>query len=73
MRRARTANEEGVAGEDGLVAAVLHVVADAVLGVARRVDALDGDVANLEGIPVLGRPGHTVAVLAADDVQLGVT
>lgn len=70
-RSFRTANEEGIASKDGLARAVFHEEADAVLGVAWRVDALDGNVANLEGLLVLGCLGHALAVLAANDVELG--
>lgn len=66
----RTANEEGITGEDGLVVAVLHEPADAVLGVARRVEGLDGDTANVEGGSVGGRLGHALALLASDDGKL---
>lgn len=63
--------EEGVAGEDDLVVAVLHEPADAVLGVARRVEALDRDAADLEPIAVAGSGRDGLAVLAADDLQVG--
>lgn len=62
--------EQRVAREHDLVAAVLHEPADAVLRVARRVEALDGDVADLEALAVARRLGHCLAVLAADDGEL---
>jgi hypothetical protein len=37
--------------------------------VARRVQRLDGDAANVEGLAVFGRPRHLLAVLAADDFE----
>lgn len=67
-----TADEERVAGKDGLAGAILHVVTDAVLRVARRVHGLDRNVANLEHLFVLGRLRDALAVLAADDAELGV-
>ena len=68
-----TSNEQSIASKDGLVVSVLGKEADAVLSVARRMHTLESDVAQLEGLAVAGRLGHTFAVLAADDVQLGVT
>ena len=68
-----TSNEQSIAGKDGLVVPVLGKEADAVLSVTRRVHTLESDVAQLEGLAVARRLGHTFAVLAADDVQLGVT
>lgn len=67
-----TTDEERVAGKDGLARAVLHVVADAVLGVAGRVDRPDGNVANLKDLLVLGGLRDALAVLTANDVELGV-
>ena len=62
--------EQRIAREDDLVVAVLHKVADAVLGVARRVQRLDADVLpDGKGLAVAGRLGHLLAVLAADDVE----
>jgi len=63
--------EQRVAREHDLVPVVLHEPADAVLRVARRVEALDGDVANLEALAVARRLGYGFAVLAADDGELG--
>lgn len=37
---------------------------------ARRVQARDGDAAELEGFFVLWCPGYAVAVLAADDLEV---
>ncbi len=62
--------EQGVAGEDNPVVAVLHEPADAVLGVARGVQALDGDAAESEALAVLGRGRDGLAVLAAKDLQV---
>lgn len=66
-RAARTANEECVTSKDSLVATILGEVADAVLGVAGRVDTPNGDVAELEGLAVCWGLGDTLAVLASDD------
>lgn len=52
-----------------LVLAVLHEEADAVLGVTRRVQGLDGDAADVEGLAVLWCLGYFFAVLAADDLE----
>lgn len=65
-----TADEERVACEYSFIATVLQVVANAVLGVARRVDALHRDAAQLEDLLMLGGLGNTIAVLATDDVEL---
>jgi hypothetical protein len=64
-----TSVKQGVAGKHDLVVAVLHKEADAVLGVAGGVQGLDRDAADVEGLAVLGRPGHLLAVLAADDLE----
>jgi len=61
--------EEGVPREDSLLVAVLHEPADAVLGVAGRVQGLDGDAADAEGLAMGGGACHLFAVLAADDLQ----
>lgn len=61
--------EEGISGEDSLITAVLHEPADAVLSVAGRVQRLDGDAAEVEGLAVGGGAGYFLAVLAADDVE----
>ena len=70
-RLKHTADEERVAGKLSLARLVLHEEADAVLRVARRVHRLHRDAAQLERLAVLGRLGHALAVLAADDVELG--
>ena len=61
--------EESVPRKHDPVIAVLHEEADAVLGVARRVQRLDGDAANVERLAVLGRLGYLIAVLAADHLE----
>jgi hypothetical protein len=48
------ANEKSVSGEDGFVVAVFEQKANAVLSVARGVQSLDLDVANVEGL-AMGR------------------
>lgn len=67
-----TTDEERVACKDGLARAILHVVADAVLGVAGRVDSLDGNVTNLKDLLVLWGLSDALAVFAADNVELRV-
>lgn len=62
--------EESIPRKHDLVVAVLHEEADAVLGVAGRVQRLDGDAANVERVAVLGRLGYLFAVLAADYFKL---
>jgi len=61
--------EEGVPRENRLLIAVLHEPADAVLGVAGRMQGLDGDAADAEGLTVGGGACHLLAVLAADDFE----
>jgi hypothetical protein len=61
--------EQRISRKHDLVVAVLHKEADAVLGVARCVQRLDGDAADVEGLAVLGRPRHLLAVLAANDLE----
>lgn len=63
--------EQRVAREDDLVRAVLHEPADAVLRMARRVQALDGDAADLEARAVGRRLRDGLGVLAGDDGQVG--
>jgi len=61
--------EQRVPGKYNLFIAVLHKPADAVLRVARRVQRLNGDATDREGVTVLGRLSDLLAVLAADDVD----
>lgn len=61
--------EERIPRKHNLVVAILHEEADAVLGVAGRVQRLDGDAANVERLAVLGRLGNDLAVRAADDLE----
>ena len=42
------ADEEGITSEDGALIAILEEVADAVLSVARRMQSLHFDAANIE-------------------------
>lgn len=60
--------EQGVPREYRLVVAVLHKIADAILSMARGVEGLDVDAANLELLPVSRGPGHLLAVFASDDL-----
>lgn len=63
-----TANEQSVASEDSPVVSVFEEEANAVLGVARRVEGLHLDVlANREGLAMSGSLVDFFAVLAADD------
>jgi hypothetical protein len=63
-----TANEQSVAGEDSTVVSIFEEEADAVLGMARRVQGFHLDVlADREGLAVSGSLVDLVAVLAADD------
>lgn len=64
--------EQRISRKHDLVPIILHKPTDAVLGVTRRVEALDDDVlANLEALSMAGRLGHAFTVLAADDGELG--
>lgn len=65
-----TTMEQRIPRKHHLVVAVLHEKADAVLSVARRVQGLDSNAANVEGLVVLRCPRHFLAVLAADDGEL---
>lgn len=67
-----TADEEGIAGEYGLVVSILHEKAHTVLRVTGCVNTLDVDVTNLESFSVLGCFGNTFTVLAANNRQIGV-
>ena len=62
-----TAMEERVASENDFLIAILHVPADAVLGVAGSVKCLDGDATDLQIFAVGRRLRHLVTVLAAKD------
>ena len=64
-----TSVEQGIPRKHDLVVAVLHEEADAVLSVARRVQRLDGDAADVECLVVFRCLGHLLAVLAANDVK----
>lgn len=63
--------EQRVARKHNFFASVLHEPADAVLGVAWRVQALDGDTADLEAGAVGRCLGHAFGVFAGDDWQVG--
>lgn len=68
-----TANEKSVTGEDRAVVAILKQVADAILGVAGRVQSFDLDVvADRESVSMAGSLGDLIAVLSADDGK-GIT
>lgn len=65
---AATTDEQGVAGENDALIAVLQVVADGVLRVAGGVEGADSDVgADLEFGVVRGRAGDQGTVFAAND------
>lgn len=70
---AAATDEECVSSEDCLACAVLHEVADAVLGVAGSVDALDGDIAKLERLLMSRSLGDTFAILATNDIELCIS
>ena len=65
-----TTVEQGVTSEDDLLVAILHVPADRVLGVARGVEALHLDVAQLEAVAIGWRGCHTFTLLTAVYGQL---
>ena len=59
IHRQRTANEEGISGENDTLVAILHEIADAILRVTRGMQSADRDsVANLEFLAMCGRLGH---------------
>jgi len=65
---ATTANEQSVTSENSTVVSVFEEEANAILGVARRVEGLHLDVlANREGVAMSGSLVDLVAVFAADD------
>ena len=66
-RRMLTADEEGVASENSAVVAVFKQEADAVLGVARRVETLNCNVTELEPGAVGGGLCDGLAVLTTND------
>jgi len=61
--------EQSVPSKHNFVVAILHEKANAVLGVARRVERLDRNAADVEGLAVFWCLGHLLAVLAADDLK----
>ncbi len=63
--------EKSVPCEDGFFIAILHEPADAVLGVAGRVEGFYGNAADVEGWVVGGRFSYAFAVFAADDGLAG--
>lgn len=62
-----TSNEQRIPREDRSLGTILDVVTDGILGMARRVKRLDGDVAQLPGGVVGGSVGDLVTILTADD------
>lgn len=67
---ALTTDKERVACEYCPAGIVLHVEADTVLCMARRVHSFDLDVSQLEGFFMRGRLGYAFAVFAADNRQI---
>lgn len=63
----RTSDEQRIAREDCPVVTVLEKEADAVLGMAGRVQCLHLDPADVEGLAMAGRFGEFGAISAADD------
>ena len=63
--------EQSVSGKHGLFLAILHEPADAVLGVAWRVQRLRHYAADVEGLAVGRRFRHCFAVLAAENGLAG--
>jgi hypothetical protein len=59
--------EQRVAGKDHSLVSILHVPADAVLRVARRVQGFHQDAAKGAALVVARSPRHGVRVLACDD------
>lgn len=66
-----TPNEQGVAGEDHPLVAILHEVADAILSVAGGVKGFDGDAfTDGERLPVRRSLSDRLAVCSTDDGEL---
>jgi len=65
-----TAVKKRVPCEDNFLLPFLHVPADAVLCMARRVEAFDGNVAQLETLAILWGCRDRLAVFAAVNLQV---
>lgn len=63
--------EKRITSKDDLVVPILHNPANAILCVARRMQSLDGDVANVETLAVGRNLVDLLAVLTADDFEVG--
>lgn len=61
--------EESVSRENHSIVAVLHEPADAVLGVAGRVQSFHRDTSELETLPVAWRLRDGLAILPPDDCE----
>lgn len=68
-----TSDEQSIPGEHRLLASILHIIADAILCMARRMESRDfNSVSNLECRIVLRCPSYFAAVAAADNRHLKV-
>ncbi len=65
-----TAMEQRISGEDYFLLSVLGEPADAVLRMARRVEALHGNAPNLKPLPIRRGLRDGIAVLAPDDREI---
>jgi hypothetical protein len=61
--------EKRVPGEDNLVIPVLHEIADAVLGMAWRMQRLYGNVADIERLAMFRRLCDLLTILPSDYLQ----
>jgi len=64
--------EKCVSCKHGLLVAIFHEPANAVLRVAWCVKGRDFDRANVEGLAVVGRPRHILAFLTTDNLDIAV-
>lgn len=66
-----TSNEQGVTGEHSPLVAILHVITDTILGVARGVQGLDRDtISDLEDLTIGRGRGNRLAIGASNHGKL---
>lgn len=70
-RPKHTSMEKRIPSKHDLVIPILHKPAYAILGVARRMQSLDGDAADVETFAVGRGLVHLLTVSAADNFEIG--
>lgn len=63
--------EKRITSKHNLVVPILHEPAYAILRMARRMESLDGDAADVEALAMGRGLVHLLAILAADDFEVG--